>query len=235
MTPEGIAARAQFARQLARDAGTLAWRYFRREIAYTTEIKGPQDFVSVADRAVEELIRTRLHAAFPGDTMYGEEAGGDVGEHAWFVDPIDGTINFVHGVRYWCISIAFLVDGERCIGVIYDPALDELFAATRGGGAYCNDVPMSVSSCERLDTALVCAGYVSRQELDDHLRVRKRMYKAGLAVKDMGAGALMLAHVAAGRFDGYFEPHMHAWDALAGLLLSRKREARCGRIQDPVD
>ena len=135
MTPEDIAARALFARQLARDAGALAWRYFKREIAYTTETKGPQDFVSVADRAVEELIRTRLHAAFPSDTMYGEEAGGDVGANAWFVDPIDGTINFVHGVRYWCISIAFLIGGERRIGVIYDPALDELFAATRGGGA----------------------------------------------------------------------------------------------------
>ncbi|MEO8741074.1 MAG: inositol monophosphatase family protein [Casimicrobiaceae bacterium] len=219
MTSEEVAARARFARQLARDAGALAWRYFKRDIAYTTETKGPQDFVSVADRAVEALIRTRLSDVFPHDTMFGEEAGGDVGEHAWIVDPIDGTINFVHGVRYWCISIAFLVGGERRIGVIYDPSLDELFSATRGAGAFCNDSPMQVSSCNRVDAALVCAGYVSRQELDDHLRVRRRMYEAGLAVKDMGAGALMLAHVAAGRYDGYFEPHMHAWDALAGLLL----------------
>jgi myo-inositol-1(or 4)-monophosphatase len=160
--------------------------------------------------------------------MYGEEAGGDVGEHAWFVDPIDGTINFVHGVRYWCISIAFLVDGERCISVIYDPAQDELFSATRGEGAFCNGTPMYVSSCDRLDNALVCAGYVPRQELDDHLRVRRRMFEAGVAVKDMGAGALMLAHVAAGRFDGYFEPHMHAWDALAGLLLIEEAGGRVG-------
>ena len=226
MTPDGIAARAQFARQLARDAGALAWRYFKRDIAYTTETKGPQDFVSIADRAVEALIRERLNAAFPGDTMYGEEAGGEVGEHAWFVDPIDGTINFVHGVRYWCISIAFLVRGERRIGVIYDPALDELFAAVHGQGAFCNDVAMRVSACDRLDSALVCAGYVPRQELDDHLRVRRRLYNAGVAVKDMGAGALMLAHVAAGRFDGYFEPHMHAWDALAGLLLVEEAGGR---------
>jgi len=219
MTPEGIAARALFARQLARDAGALAWRYFRREIAFATETKGPQDYVSVADRAVEALIRQRLNDAFPGDTIFGEEAGGDVGEHAWFVDPIDGTINFVHSVRYWCISIAFLVDGERNIGVIYDPALDELFWAARGAGAFCNDARMRVSSCDSLDTALVCAGYVPRQDLDAHLRLMRRMHGAGVAVKDMGAGALMLAHVAAGRFDGYVEPHMHPWDALAGLLL----------------
>lgn len=233
MTPQDIATRAQFARQLARDAGALAWRYFKRDIDYTTEIKGPQDFVSVADRAVEALIRERINARFPDDTMYGEEAGGDVGEHAWFVDPIDGTINFVHGVRYWCISIAFLVGSERCIGVIYDPALDELFSATRGAGAFCNDTPMRVSSCDRLDSALVCAGYVARQELDDHLRVRRRMYDAGVAVKDMGAGALMLAHVAAARFDGYFEPHMHAWDALAGLLLVEEAGGRTHAYPGP--
>ena len=219
MTPAEIRARAEFGQRLACEAGALALRYFRREIAFTTESKGPQDFVSAADEAVEALIRSRLAEAFPRDTMLGEEAGGDLGAHAWFVDPIDGTINFVHGVRYWCVSIAFLVEGIRHIGVIYDPSQDELFWATKDGGAYCNGLPMRVSTCDTLDHAMVCTGHIPRHSLDAHLQLKRRLHEAGTAVKDMGAGALMLAHVAAGRYDGYLEPHMHPWDALAGLLL----------------
>jgi myo-inositol-1(or 4)-monophosphatase len=219
MTPEDIRARAEFGKRLAREAGALAWRYFRHEIAFTTQAKGPQDFVSVADHAVEALIRSRLAAAYPHDTMLGEEAGGKLGAHAWFVDPIDGTINFVHGVRYWCVSIAFLVDGTRQIGIIYDPSQDELFWGTKRGGAYCNDAPIHVSNCSELDKAMVCAGHIPRHSLDAHLQLKRKLHEAGTAVKDMGAGALMLAHVAAGRFDAYLEPHMHPWDALGGLLL----------------
>jgi len=219
MTSEEIRDRAEFGKRLAREAGALAQRYFRHEIAFTTEAKGPQDFVSAADHAVEALIRARLAAAFPQDTMFGEEAGGREGAHAWFVDPIDGTINFVHGVRYWCVSIAFLVEGTRQIGIIFDPTQAELFWGTRQGGAFCNDTPMRVSACDALNQAMVCAGYVSRQPLAAHLQLTRRLHEAGTAVKDMGAGALMLAHVAAGRYDGYLEAHMHPWDALAGLLL----------------
>ena len=219
MTAEEIRVRAEFGKRLAREGGALAQRYFRREIAFTAEAKGPQDFVSAADHAVEALIRSRLAQAFPDDTMLGEEAGGQLGARAWLVDPIDGTINFVHGVHYWCVSIAFLVDRVRHIGIIYDPSQDELFWATKDGGAHCNDAPMHVSACKDLGSAMVCAGYVSRQSLDAHLRLKRRLHEAGAAVKDMGAGALMLAHVAAGRFDGYLEAHMHPWDALAGLLL----------------
>ena len=121
MTAAEISARAEFAKRLARDAGALAGRYFRREIEFVEETKGPQDFVSVADHAVEALIRERLQRAFPTDAMLGEESGGELGHNLWVVDPIDGTINFVHGVRYWCIAIAFIAAGERRIGVIYDP------------------------------------------------------------------------------------------------------------------
>jgi len=219
LTRDEIRTRAEFAKRLAREAGALALRYFRHEIAFVTEVKGPQDFVSAADRAVEALIRSQLAEAFPHDTMLGEEAGGKLGGHAWFVDPIDGTINFVHGVRYWCVSIAFLVDGTRQIGVIYDPTQDELFWGTRDGGAFCNDAPIHVSNCDALGDAMVCAGYVPRHSLEAYLRRTRTLHEAGVAVKDMGAGALMLAHVAAARFDGYLEPHMHPWDALAGLLL----------------
>jgi myo-inositol-1(or 4)-monophosphatase len=219
MTAAELAARAAFAKELAREAGALARRYFRREIAFTAEAKAPQDYVSAADREVEALIRRELARTFPGDAMVGEEAGGAIGERMWCVDPIDGTINFVHGVRYWCVSIAFTDSGARRIGVIYDPSLDELFWAVKGAGAWCGDERIAVSDCAALDRALVVAGYVHRHSLERSLELRHALLSAGAAVKDMGAGALMLAHVAAGRYDAFVEPHMHPWDALAGLLL----------------
>jgi myo-inositol-1(or 4)-monophosphatase len=221
-----VEARAGLARSVAREAGALAWRYFLREIDFVAEAKGPQDWVSAADHAVESLIRERLHAAFPGDSMLGEEDGGEIGDNAWLVDPIDGTINFVHGVRYWCVSIAFIHMDERRIGVIYDPSLDERFWAVRGTGAFCDRQRIHVTACGHLDRALMCAGYVPRHPLEPHLRMKRLLHEAGAAVKDMGAGALMLAHVAAGRYDAFVEPHMHPWDASAGLLLVEEAGGR---------
>ena len=226
MSAGDLATRIGFVRSLAREAGALAWRYFRRELEFVAEAKGPQDFVSAADHAVEALIRERLHASFPEDAVLAEEGGGEVGRNLWVVDPIDGTINFVHGVRYWCISIGFIVGGERRLGAIYDPSLDELFWAAKGQGAWCDGTMLHVSPRDRLDHALVCAGYVSRHALDEHLALKRRLHEAGAAVKDMGAGALMLAHVAAGRFDAFLEPHMHPWDATAGLLLVEEAGGR---------
>ncbi|HEY2968593.1 MAG TPA: inositol monophosphatase family protein [Casimicrobiaceae bacterium] len=226
MTAAELSARAEFARRLARDAGALAQRYFRREIDFVAEAKSPQDFVSAADHAVEAFIRERLQKAFPADAVLGEEGGGALGRNLWVVDPIDGTINFVHGVRYWCIAIGFITAGERRIGVIYDPSLDELFWATKGESAWCDETRIHVSPRDRLDHALVCAGYVPRHPLEEHLALKRRLHEAGVAVKDMGAGALMLAHVAAGRYDAFLEPHMHPWDASAGLLLVEEAGGR---------
>ena len=226
MNAADLAARVDFAKALARESGALALRYFRREIAFTTEAKALQDYVSAADREVENLIRRELARAFPGDAMLGEEHGGAAGERMWFVDPIDGTINFVHGVRYWCTSIAFTLAGERRIGVIYDPSQDELFWAVKNGGAWCNETTISVTTCTALDHALIVAGYVHRHPLEPSLLLRRALLSSGAAVKDMGAGALMLAHVAAGRYDGFIEPHMHPWDALAGLLLIEEAGGR---------
>jgi myo-inositol-1(or 4)-monophosphatase len=220
-------ARLDFAAALAREAGALALRYFHRELEYAAESKGDaQDWVSVADRSVEALCRARLADAFPDDAMLGEEGGGNVGERTWLVDPIDGTINFVHGLRYWCVSIAFLENGVRRIGAIYDAPHDELFLAASGRGAQGNGRPLRVSQCSSLDRALLVHGYVYRHDLDAHLRLRRALIEQGAEVKDHGAGALMLAHVAAGRFDAYLEPHMHPWDASAGLLIVEEAGGR---------
>jgi myo-inositol-1(or 4)-monophosphatase len=227
MTSDELDVRARFAANLARDAGALALRYFRHELDYTAESKAnPQDYVSIADRSVEALCRDRLAAAFPGDSMYGEESGGTIDERTWFVDPIDGTLNFGHGGRYWCVSVAFVESGVRRIAAVYDAPNDELFTAMSGRGAQMNDRPMSVSSTRSLARSLVLHGFVQRHELDAHIRLRRGLLERGAEVKDHGAGALMLAHVAAGRVDAYLEPHMHPWDATAGLLLVQEAGGR---------
>ena len=234
MSADGLAERAAFAGELAREAGALARRYFLGELAFTAEAKGErQDWVSVADRAVEQHIRDALARRFPQDSMLGEEAGGMVADRLWVVDPIDGTLNFVHGMRYWCVSIAYVERGVRRAAAIYDPSQDELFTAAAGTGAACNGKPMRVSACTALDRALLSLGYVHRHDLDAHLRLRRALLSAGAAVKDPGAGALMLAHVAAGRFDGFYEPHMHPWDALAGLLLIEEAGGRVAAYPGP--
>jgi myo-inositol-1(or 4)-monophosphatase len=224
--PSDLATRAAFAGRLARAAGALASRYFRRELDFIAESKSQQDYVSVADRAVEAFIRAELARAYPGDTMLGEESGGTLSERTWIVDPIDGTLNFVHGMHYWCVSIAWLEEGQRRIGAIYDPTPDELFVASSGSGATCNGVPIHVSACATLDRALIGLGYVHRHDLETHLALKRDLTVAGAAIKDMGAGALMLAHVAAGRYEAFHEPHMHAWDALAGLILIEEAGGR---------
>ena len=224
---EDARTRAEIAGSLARSAGALAWRYFVGQIAFAAESKGTaQDWVSAADLAVERHIREALARRFPDETVLGEEAGGAVSDRVWVVDPIDGTLNFVHGMRYWCVSIAYLEAGRRKAAAIYDPSLDELFVAAAGHGALRNGSPIRVSTCAALDRALISQGYVHRHDLERHLAVRRALLAAGAAVKDPGAGALMLAHVAAGRFDGFYEPHMHPWDASAGLLLIEEAGGR---------
>jgi myo-inositol-1(or 4)-monophosphatase len=207
---------------VAREAGAFARNLFIHRSALTIESKGAQDWVSAADRDTETLIRERLLAAFPQDGFLGEEHGGAQSGPMWIVDPIDGTINFVHGARYWCISIAFWDGTQPVVGVVYDPMADECFSAALGTGAHCNGAPIRVSTCNTLHTAMICHGYIPRHNRPRNFAERAALYDAGVALKDMGAGALMLAHLAAGRYDGYVEEHMHPWDALAGLALVRE-------------
>jgi len=219
MSGDGLADRACFAGDLARRAGLLARRYFTGELRNATSAKSPQDLVSDADRAVEAFVRDEIARRCPGEAVLGEEGGGTPGARTWVVDPIDGTYNFLHGVRYWCVSIACVAGTRREVGAIHDPSLDELFVGARGHGATCNGERLRVSDVGAIDAAFVVNGFVARHGLERHLATRRALLAAGAVVKDMGAGALMLAHVAAGRYDGFVEPHMHPWDALAGLLL----------------
>jgi myo-inositol-1(or 4)-monophosphatase len=214
------------AQQIAQKAGQLAHRYFVDRDSLAVEAKGAQDYVSHADRAVEELIRAELAHRFPGDAFLGEEsaasfAGTD--DRVWVVDPIDGTHNFLRGARYYCVSIAYQQDGRREIGVVCDPEHDELFHAQRGHGAWVArgdaEQPLHASDCAELARAFVCLGHHDRHPEPRYMILRQALMDHGVAMRNMGAGALQLAHVAAGRYDAFVELSLSPWDALAGLLL----------------
>ncbi len=220
-----LSARHIAALDIARGAGALARNFFAQREMLEVEHKGAQNLVSRADRAVEELIRSRLAAAFPSDGFLGEETSAAFAgshNHVWIVDPIDGTHNFLRGVRYYCVSIAYVENGKREIGVVYDPEHDELFHARRGLGAFVErggDIRLQASECSDLAQAFVCVGHNDRTPDPRVLALRHALMDAGVATRNMGAGALQLAHVAAGRFDGFIELSLNAWDAMAGLLL----------------
>ena len=215
-------ARLRLAEALIREAGALAMRYFQDVAGLEIFAKqSAQDVVSAADRETEELIWTRVRAAFPEDGMIGEEFGVREGrsDWDWVVDPIDGTSCFVHGLRSWCVSIAVRCDGAAELGFILDPNSDELFAAIRGGGATLNRRPIAVDCRSGLDTGLMGLGVSHRAPGEATAGVVLRLLDAGGIFIRSGSAALMLAHVACGRLIGYYEAHINVWDCLAGLLM----------------
>ena len=211
---------------IALEAGALARRRFRdRPSALAIAFKGPQDYVLASDAEVEALIRLRLHEAFPEDAFFGEEEGGALGrsgQGAWVVDPIDGTANFARGIPHYCVSLGYVRAGEALIGVIYDPAHNQLYAAARGRGATLDGEIIRVSGLGDIAQATVEAGWSTRVPHEAYVGVVARLKLAGAAVRRGGSGALALAYVAAGRMEAYVELHMNAWDALAGLVLVRE-------------
>ncbi|MCB1335894.1 MAG: inositol monophosphatase, partial [Maritimibacter sp.] len=190
-------------------------------------MKGAGDFVSRADIAAEQIIKDELMAARPNYGWLGEEGGGEPGKdptRRWIVDPLDGTTNFLHGLPHWAISIALEHKGEIVAGVIYDPAKDEMFFAEKGQGAFLNDTRLRVSGRTRMIEALFATGvpWGTKPDLPETLQDLARLLPACSGVRRWGAAALDLAYVAAGRFDGYWERGLHAWDIAAGLVILRE-------------
>jgi myo-inositol-1(or 4)-monophosphatase len=222
VTPERYAV----AQDVARRAGRLALSYWRERGRLTVELKGPQDFVSRADRDVEALVRREVAAACPGDRFLGEEtAASYVGDfdRCWIVDPIDGTHNFLRGVPYWNVAIAYVEAGRAQVAVVYDPVHDELYRAERGAGAWCDaqapGIPLRVSPTTALAGAYVALGHHDRAPDPRYLEIRRRMMESGVSMRNFGSAALQLAHVASGRLDAFVELQLSIWDAVGGLLL----------------
>jgi len=220
---EAVVLRAQFCQDLALSAGAIARQAFAEGEGRPVGLKGPQDFLTETDAAVERHIRARVAEAFPEDGFLGEESGGSTqGNGVWVVDPIDGTANFARSIPHFCISIAYVLNGEVELGVVYNPALEELYFARKGLGATRNGKPIRVADTRRYDAACVELGWSTRVPNATYLQVLSDILEQGANVRRAASGALALAYVADGRSDAYAELHMHPWDCLAGLLLVRE-------------
>nr|MCU0905210.1 hypothetical protein [Tabrizicola sp.] len=182
------------------------------------------DFVSNADKTAEAVILDILQTKFRNDGFVAEESGtsgNPMADFQWCIDPLDGTSNFLHGAQNWCVSIGLLRNGQPVMGVVYDPTRKELFEGVVGLGSRVNSGPISVSSVADPASATIGIGHVPRVPIETFCLDTGRLLKAGFAFRQVGAGALMLAYVSAGRVDAYFERHMWPWDAVAGLALIR--------------
>ena len=213
--------------QAAMKAGRSLARDFGEVQNLQVSLKGPGDYVSQADRKAEEVIFTELSRARPSYAFLMEERGEVAGEddqHRWIVDPLDGTTNFLHGLPIFSISIALERQGQVVAGVIYNPAMDELYTAERGGGAFMNDRRLRVAGRNKLSDAVIGTGvpHLGRGHHGEFLVEMRNIMAEVSGVRRLGSAALDLAYVAAGRMDGFWEANLSPWDLAAGILMIRE-------------
>jgi myo-inositol-1(or 4)-monophosphatase len=211
----------------ARKAGRSLARDFGEVEQLQVSLKGPANFVSAADTRAEEILHRELLHARPGYGLLMEERGEVEGAdrtHRFIVDPLDGTTNFLHGIPLFCISIALERDGELVAGLIYNPASNETFTAERGKGAFLNDRRIRVAARTELADCVIATGVPHRGRPGHaaYLQELGAVMQATAGVRRMGAAALDLAWTAAGRFDGFWEHGLRAWDLAAGIVILRE-------------
>lgn len=225
MSPAELDRRHYAIQGLVAEVSVMALDYFLRKDSLGVTMKGDQDWLTVADGAVEAFLRERIGILFPEDTVIGEEGGGAVSQATWIIDPIDGTANFARGDRNWCISVGLLVERVPEIGIVAAPSLGETYLGRRGRGATVNGVPIRVSNGTDIRRASIEMGWSKRVPLDDYLAMVRRAFEAGGSVKRCASGALGLCHVANGRTDAYAERHINAWDVAAGMVIAAEAGA----------
>jgi myo-inositol-1(or 4)-monophosphatase len=212
-------------------AARRAGRSLKRDLGeiehLQVSMKGPANFVSLADKRAEEMLYTDLAKARPGYGFIGEEGGNREGAdktHTWIVDPLDGTTNFLHGIPQFAISIGLAREGTIIAGVIYNPANDELYIAERGKGAFLNDQRLRVAGRRQMDECVVGCGlpHIGRGDLELSRREMTAIQNRVAGLRRFGAASLDLAFVAAGRLDGYWERDLKPWDIAAGQIMVRE-------------
>ena len=212
-------------------AARRAGRSLKRDLGeienLQVSLKGPANFVSLADKRAEEMLYADLEKARPGYGFIGEEGGtreGSDRSHTWIVDPLDGTTNFLHGIPQFAISIGLAREGTVIAGVIYNPASDELFIAERGKGAFLNEQRLRVAGRRKLNECVVACGlpHIGRGDHAQALRELGALQDKVAGFRRFGAASLDLAFVAAGRLDGYWERNLSPWDIAAGLIMVRE-------------
>ncbi|MEM6781151.1 MAG: inositol monophosphatase family protein [Pseudomonadota bacterium] len=215
-----IKAAEKAARSLNRDFGEVEQLQVSR--------KGPADFVTAADKRSEEIIFEELRRARPTYSFLMEESGevkGEDSEHVWIIDPLDGTHNFMHGIPHWCISIALEKAGEVQAGIVYDPVKDEMFRAEKGTGAFMRNKRIRVSGRNNLEASTFCVGgipIIDKERRAAFLRELDAVTTVAPMYRRTGSAALDLCYVAAGRFEGYWERGIKAWDVAAGALIVKE-------------
>jgi myo-inositol-1(or 4)-monophosphatase len=211
----------EIAEKAARTSGEYLSRRFRNSLKI--EKKGEINLVTDADRESEKIIKKIITDEFPDHRLLAEEGEKSVtdSEYFWLVDPLDGTTNYAHGFPVYCVSIALLKKGRIIAGCIFNPNLGECFTAAKGRGAYLNGRPIKVSNAVELGESLLATGfpYDIRESDEDNIKEFSAFAKSARAVRRAGSAALDLAYVACGRFDGFWEFKLSAWDLAAGILM----------------
>jgi myo-inositol-1(or 4)-monophosphatase len=217
----------------ARRAGSIINRAALDRSTLEVRAKRANDFVTQVDKAAEAAIIEIIHRAHPDHEILAEESGSiNKNETCWIIDPLDGTTNFIHGFPQYCVSIAVQHRGAVAHGVVYDPAKNELFTASKGRGAFLDDRRMRVSRCLHLKEALVGTGFPFKElsRLDLYFRQLEQVMKNSSGVRRAGAAALDLAYVAAGRLDAFWEMGLSAWDMAAGALMIQEAGGLVGDL-----
>jgi myo-inositol-1(or 4)-monophosphatase len=212
-------------------AARRAGRSLKRDLGeienLQVSLKGPANFVSLADKRAEQMLYEDLNKARPGYGFIGEEGGAREGSdksHTWIVDPLDGTTNFLHGIPQFAISIGLRREDTVIAGIIYNPANDELYIAERGKGAFLNDQRLRVAGRRKLNDCVVACGlpHIGRGDHDLSRREMAEIQNQVAGLRRFGAASLDMAFVAAGRLDGYWERNLSSWDMAAGAILVRE-------------
>lgn len=208
--------------EATREAGRLMKANFGGPYKISSK-SGINDLVTEIDKLCEEAIFRIIGSRYPDHFILSEEAGElkQDSPYKWIIDPIDGTVNFAHGVPLCCVSVALEKDGAMLMGAVYNPFLEEFFFAEKGKGATLNGQPISVSANSQLESAFLVTGFPYQWEEmpNDPMQVFGKFVKAGLPLRRMGSAAIDLCWVACGRFDGFWEHNLNAWDAAAGYLI----------------
>ena len=210
--------------QWARHAGKMAMDMRNEDL--DVQRKGYADLVTRADKEIEAYLLGEIERNFPGHCVLGEESGmhQSGSQHRWFVDPIDGTLNYAHGLPEYSISIGYAYGDDLRVGVVYCPEMDEMFSAEKGKGAWLNDKPLNVSTIDAIGDALLITGFraalidTPQSNVENFISVARKAQ----TVRRLGSAALDLAYVAAGRAEGYWEIALNPWDVAAGILLVRE-------------
>ncbi|VAW21503.1 Inositol-1-monophosphatase [hydrothermal vent metagenome] len=221
--------RLDFATALARKVGREALRFWQENGTDNlgTTSKGLQDFVTRADQEAEDTIRHALAQKFPEDGFIGEESGGETGNAGyWVVDPIDGTANYLRGLRHWGVSIAYVEGDKAIVGVIHDSATDRIYSAQADKGARRDGEIIQVSATANPHMATGIMGVSRRTSFETYLKQLRALNDAGIEHRRIGSAAIGIVRVAEGVADFYYEKHLNCWDAMAALLIAQEAGAR---------